>query len=456
MISSVVRHVITPALERTFHRRTMEYYRQLQESQWWPADRLRAQQLEKLRALVGIAMDRTPWYAEFSGLGHSWRPESLENLRRLPLLDKTVLSRHRDALTNRDVEGGPIRYRTGGSTGQPLIFHIDRRRQAYDKAARMRSHDWFGCPPGTREAYIWNSPVELTKQDRAKHLRDWLTNERLFPASELSEASIERFVEGLERFRPQCLFGYPSAMSLLCRLAHRACLRLDALPVRAVFSTAEVLYDHQRELLSASFGGVPVANGYGSREAGFVSHECPEGRMHVTSENVIVEVLRDGEPVVDQEGEIVVTQLDNHAMPFLRYRTYDVGQLSSQPCPCGRGLEVMTVVKGRSNDFLIAPDGRRIHSSAVHAAISGIPGIDNFQLLQEPDGLVRVLLVTDEQFPPDGERRLMDGLRERLGPQGRLRLERTQSIPPGPSGKHRYVISQVAGHDGSVGPRTSA
>src|SRR5690606_30901341 len=100
--------------------------------------------------------------------------------------------------------------------------------------------------PGQREAYIWNSPVELSGQDRLKHLRDALTNERLFPASELAEGSVGRFVDELRRFRPQCLFGYPSAITLLCRLANRAGLPLDDLGVRVVFSTAEVLYEHQK------------------------------------------------------------------------------------------------------------------------------------------------------------------------------------------------------------------
>ncbi|MHC4985289.1 MAG: XrtA system polysaccharide deacetylase [Planctomycetota bacterium] len=103
--------------------------------------------------------------------------------------------------------------------------------------------------------------------------------------------------------------------------------------------------------------------------------------MHITSENVIVEIVRDDQPVgPGEDGEIVVTQLDCHAMPFIRYRTGDVGSLSDEPCPCGRGLGVMNVVKGRSNDFLVAPDGHIVHGSAVHAALSGTVGIVRFQL----------------------------------------------------------------------------
>lgn len=449
----LVQHAIVPLHEALSRRRTLAVRRRLERSQWFTREQLHELQLRKLRSLVGAALERTEFYAEFAGVAAWWRPNTLEDLRRLPLLDKDAISDHREQLTNRQAPGGVIRYRTGGSSGKPLIFYIDRRRQAYDKAARIRTHTWWQIGLGDREAYIWNAPVELNKQDRVKRVRDRLINEQLFAASELSPQSIGGFVDALRRFRPDCLFGYPSAISLLCALARDAGLTLDDLPVRVVFSTAEVLYEHQKRMISESFGGAKIADGYGSREAGFIAHECPEGRMHITSENVIVEVVRDGRPVgCGEDGEIVVTQLDNFALPFIRYRTGDVGQLSDERCPCGRGLEIMKVVKGRSNDFLIAPDGHWVHGSAVHAALSGIPGIVNFQLRQGADRHVRILLVTDGQFPADGESKLLAGIRGRLGPGGSAAVEYRRDIPPGPAGKHRYVISELSTltHDGKA------
>lgn len=443
MIPWLVQHVLGPAHEVLMRRPTFAALRELQATEWLSAQKLRELQLAKLQDLVAVALNCTEAYASFAGVDRSWRPASLEDLARLPLIDKGYISSHREELVNRRVPGGAIRYRTGGSSGQPLIFYIDRRRQAYDKAARMRSHQWWGAAPGQREAYIWNAPVELSKQDRLKRLRDWLTNERLFPASELSAGSIGRFVAGLQRFGPRCLFGYPSAIALLCGLARSAGLALRLPTLKVVFTTGEVLYEHQRKIISDSFGA-PVADCYGSREAGFIAHQCPAGAMHVTSENVVVEILRDGLPAAAGEGgEIVVTHLDNHAMPFIRYRTGDIGEFSTQLCPCGRAHPTLKVIQGRTNDFLVAPDGRRIHGSAVHAALSGIPGIVKFQLIQEADCHVRILLVTDAQFPPGGQRLLLDGILERLGPGGKAAIEMCDDIAPGPAGKHRYIMSEV-------------
>ncbi len=441
----VARGILLPLHERLMRRKTFRYYRDLERSQWFSNQRLRELQLIKLQELVSVALNNTDAYADLAGVDRSWLPESLEDLRKLPLLDKATISAHREGLTNHMVPGGPIRYNTGGSSGEPLIFYLDKRRQAYDKAARMRTHQWWGIRPGEKEAYIWGSPVELSKQDRIKNIRDWITNELLLSAFDLSENSVGWFVERLRRFGPKCLFGYPSSISLMCQLARRVGLDLTSLPVRVVFSTAEMLYDHQKETISEALGGVPVVNGFGSREGGFIAHECPEGRMHITSENMIVEFIKDGKPVGPaQDGEIIVTHLDNYAMPFIRYQTGDIGQPTDETCPCGRGLEVMKVLKGRSTDFVITPDGRWMHGLALIYVIRDIPGVRQYQIIQEDVDSICVRVVLEDGFPEDGLERIRGGITERMGDEVRVDVEQVSEIAQDPSGKFRHVISQVA------------
>jgi len=448
----LVRNALYPLHERLTGRRTMRVLRRLRRSQWWPADALRSLQLDKLRHLVGVALNETAAYADLAGLPRHWRPASLADLQQLPLLDKQMISAHRERLINRDVSGGPVWYRTGGSSGQPLIFTFDKRRQAYDKAARIRAHEWWSVRLGEREAHVWNAPIELDRTGRVKRWRDTWLNERIFPASTLGPETIAAFVGKLKAFRPVCVFGYPSAIEMLCDLSRRAGLRLDDMAVRVVFATGEILYDHQRALIAETFGGAAVANNYGSREAGFIAHECPAGRMHLTDENVIVEIVRNGQPVEPgEDGEIVVTQLDCLAMPFIRYRTGDLGQLASQPCACGRGLGVMDVVRGRSNDFLVAPDGHIVHGSAVHAALSGTPGIVRFQLRQGSDHNVTILLTVDERFAPGSEAPIADQLAARLA-GAHVSVTFCDDIPPGPAGKHRYIISELSTLTHKVSP----
>ena len=167
--------------------------------------------------------------------------------------------------------------------------------------------------------------------------------------------------------------------------------------------------------------------------------------MHVTSESVIIEFVSSGRRVKPgKQGEIVVTHLDNHAMPFIRYRTGDVGRASAEACPCGRGLEVMDVVQGRSTDFIIAPDGRWVHGLGLIYVVREIAGVEEYQIVQRDVDAVCVRVVPNGAFGPDGEMRIRDGIRKRLGQEVRVSVEQTDRIAPDPSGKFRYVISQVA------------
>lgn len=437
--------VILPLHERLMRRPTFAFFRQLDNQQWWRGQEIRRLQLAKLRALVAMAMNSTESYSRLAGLDRSWRPESLEDLRHLPLLDKATISAHREQLVNAVVAGGPIRYNTGGSSGQPLIFYIDRRRQAADKAARMLTHQWWGAFPGAREAYLWGSPVELSKQDRLKNFRDRLTNEMLLGAFDLSPRTVGAFAGLLRDFRPDCLFGYPSSIAMFCQLARRQNLDLRDLPLRAVFSTAEVLYEHQKELISESFGGVPVVNGYGSREGGFIAHECPHGRMHVISPHMIVEFIRNGRPAPEgQDGEIVVTHLDNHACPFIRYRTGDVGQADPKACPCGRGLEVMRALKGRTTDFIITADGRWVHGLALIYTVCDMQGVSQYQIVQNDVDRIAIRLVCDASYPAEGDAKVSAAVKRRLGQAVRVDIQHVSRITQDASGKYRYVISHPA------------
>jgi phenylacetate-CoA ligase len=212
-----------------------------------------------------------------------------------------------------------------------------------------------------------------------------------------------------------------------------------------VFSTAEMLYDHQKELISGMLGGIPVVNGYGSREGGFVSHECQAGSMHLTDENLIVEFLQGDQPApAGQDAEIVLTHLDNHAMPFIRYRTGDIGSWLAGPCPCGRGLRRMNILKGRTTDFIILPDGQPLHSMALIYLIRDMPGVRQFQIVQQELEAVQVKVVIDEGFPPDGRERIIRSFNARLGQGMRVSVVPVDAIPPQPSGKLSPVVSHVA------------
>ena len=433
-------------------RKTFSYWRRLNSTQWWEPERLRAWQESKLRELFRTAAQNCPYYRElFASRGVDPAAEDpLSNLARLPLMSKATIRAHRDAMTNTAVPGGVLTSNTGGSTGEPLVFNYDRRRVAYDKAARMRAQQWFRIRPGDRQAWLWGAPAELSKQDRLRQLRDRLTNELLLSAFDLSRKRMREYLDRLEAFNPASLYGYPSSLALLAAFG-RSVSRNVCLPnLRAIFVSGEVLDDHQREAISEYFR-VPVANDYGAREAGFLSHECPMGGMHIMSEYAVVEIVDDrGRPVpTGESGEIVITHLDAHAMPFIRYRTEDIGRLSPEKCSCGRSLPLMDVVAGRRTDHLVAADGTLAHALSLIYVLREMASVQRFQIRQGIDRDIDIHIVPDGGFTAKDRRHLEAGVRRRLGEDIQMRVRLVNRIATTPSGKHRYVTSEaiVRGRD---------
>lgn len=445
MLPFISRHLICPVHERLLNRPTFRCLRELEWSQWASPDDLKTLQQAKLRRLLQHAGAHTPFYRErFRKAEIDVNADDpFEMLKCLPLLDKDDIRASLDDMLWHEAPAGLFRHNTGGSTGEPLIFFFDRRRQAYDQAARARSHRWFNVNVGEREVYLWGSPIEVSRTDSLKRLRDTLFNHRLVNAFDMSPERMDDYLGVLKRYRPACLFGYPSSIALLAEHAQARCRPLKTPGLRAVFVTGEVCYPHQRDAIAAQFG-VPVADEYGSREAGFIAHECPMGEMHVTAENVIIEIIEDGRPVpVGESGEIVATHLDAYAMPFIRYRTGDRGRLKPGRCRCGRGLPLMDMVHGRTTDFLYLPDGTIKHALSIIYPLRAMRGVRRFRVTQHEDYTITIHVVCDDRAERITRETVAKGVRPVLQDQVDLCVKLVDRIPFTDSGKYRYVVSHA-------------
>ena len=188
-----------------------------------------------------------------------------------------------------------------------------------------------------------------------------------------------------------------------------------------------------------------MANGYGARDAGFIAHQCPAGQLHISSEDIVVETVRnDGSACAAGEaGEIVVTHLATRDFPFVRYRTGDVGVLGTAPCACGRGLPILAEVQGRSTDFVVAQDGTVMHGLALIYTLRDLPGVESFRIEQVSLDETHVQLVTGAGFTAEAVTRIVHDFKARLGAGVQVSVQQVASIPTEASGKFRYVVSRV-------------
>lgn len=449
LYTTFVANILFPLHERLKGHQTVEVRKAMETSQWWTPAQLEALRVERLRHLLMQAGEHVPYYRDlFASTG--FRAEdirAIDDLGRLPFLTKAII-RHEGDRMKSDRAQHLARFNTGGSSGEPLIFFIGKDRVSHDVAAKWRATRWWDVDIGDLEIVVWGSPIELTSQDRVRQIRDSLFRTRLLPAFEMNEANLDHFVDTIRSTRPAMLFGYPSSLSLIARHAEKRGKPMNKLGIKVAFVTSERLYDHQRDDISRIFG-CPVANGYGGRDAGFIAHQCPQGGMHLTAEDIIVEIIdKDGRPVPNGEaGEVVVTHLATSEFPFIRYRTGDVAVLSTKTCACGRGLPMLEEIQGRTTDFVVAADGTIMHGLAVVYPIRNIPGISSFKVTQETLLQVMVEIVTGEHCPPDLDDLIRLGIQERLGSNVTVNIRRVNEISPEKSGKYRYVVSRVAAWD---------
>ena len=447
--TKLVSHILFPLHERAKGHRSVAVRKALEQSQWWDAERIAGLQLERLRALLVHAQKHVPYYRGLFGrLGISAHEvRSLSDLAELPLIGKPEIRQNIDELKS-ERAGRLMRFNTGGSTGEPLIFWLGAERVSHDVAAKWRATRWWDVDIGDPEIVVWGSPIELGAQDRLRGLRDAVLRTELLPAFDMSEAGLDRFVARIRRRRPKMLFGYPSALAHIARHARRKGLPMNRVGIQVAFVTAETLYGDQRLEIERGFG-CAVANGYGSREAGFIAHECPSGGMHITAEDVIVEIVdeRGRALPAGRAGEIVVTHLGTADFPFIRYRTGDIGTLSRAKCECGRGLPLLDEIQGRTTDFVVAADGTVMHGLALIYVIRDVRGVRQYKIIQENVMYTRVLLVTDAGFTRGDEQTIRAGIERRLGAGVRVVIERVGDIPRESSGKYRHIVSRVQAVD---------
>ena len=447
LYTKFIANIIFPLQEYLKKHSSVRWRGELEQSQWLPLSSLQQQQAEKLQRFIHSACQHVPYYRNtLQQLGLTAADiQSAADLAKLPLLTKDIIRQQFDQLTADNA--GPLkRFNTGGSSGQPLIFLLGNERVSHDVAAKWRATRWWGVDIGDKEIVAWGSPIELGAQDRVRIFRDLLFRSQLIAAFDLSEQKQLAFLQRIRDNKPKMLFGYPSVYHLLAKTAQKHGIAMDDLGIKVVFVTSERLYPYQRELIENVFGA-PVANGYGGRDAGFIAHQCPSGGMHLSFEDIIVEIIDPASGAVlpaGQAGEIVVTHLATSEFPFIRYRTGDIATLSPESCSCGRSLPLLESIEGRSTDFVVAADGTMMHGLALIYILRDIKGVAAFKIVQESLLHTRVLLVwPDGELPPAVQQQIQQGFQARLGPQVQITLEQLDEIAPEKSGKYRYVISKV-------------
>jgi phenylacetate-CoA ligase len=448
MIAGLYRDVLIPGFESGLKRRgTFRYWRDLERTQWLPEAEVAAIQLAALQRLVRHAWDNCPYYRrewEARGLDPA-SLRSLDDFRRWPIIDRHRVRENRMAMRATGNVPPIFAKSTGGSTGDPLQFDLDTTSNDRRMAAWHRGYSWAGAGPGVKQVHLWGTTFEaLPWWRRVKQsLYDRLYRRKILSSFRLSEKTALDYFAEIQRVRPEAIVAYTNPLYDLARIFRERGLVPHS--PRTIVVGAEALHDFQRQLIEDVFRA-PVFETYGSREFMLLAAECDRhDGLHVNAEQILLEVLDDdGRPAAPgAEGQVVITDLYNYGMPFVRYANGDRAVAGFGSCSCGRGLPVLRRVLGRQLDVLSTPDGRRVAGEMFPHLLKDFPTVRRFQAVQESEDSIVLRLVLSEDTEGVLER-IEAAVRGVVGDVVRFRLETVDEIPLTATGKQHVVVNRIA------------
>jgi phenylacetate-CoA ligase len=443
--SYICRHIVAPLWAEKEKSPYLKHCRKLERYQSRSIDEINSIQSQKLKKLIQHAWDHTRYYREkWQAMGFS--PEDIkskDDLVHLPFLTKDDIRANKARMI---AEGIPreklIPKKTSGATGVSLELFVDDDSMQWKRGCTLYFDRWSGWQMGEKIAAIWGNPTHKVNW-RAVVRNALLERFDYLDTLKMNEEQMLAFYQRQMRRRPSLLFGHAHSIFLFTNFMLQKGLR----PFRpkGIISTCMVLHDFERKRMEETFG-CKVFNRYGCEEVSLIACECEahEG-LHLNLNTLIVEFIKEGRPAsAGESGAIVVTDLTNTGMPFIRYRVGDVGIPSGKRCSCGRSLPLMESLEGRVADYVVTPEGNLISGiSLTENFAMEFPEIKQLQIIQESPEFLLFKAVKGENFTTGAEEKIMNRALERFGPKMKFKCEYVDHIPQEPGGKYRFCISRV-------------
>ena len=391
-------------------------------------------QNKQLEKLLRHAYLTTPYYREL------FKTEST-HISQIPPLEKKNIREQLEHLCSEAVpQGQRIKNATGGSTGAPLTFYQDRNYWNQRNLSVYYFDQWAGWNFGERQLIIWGALSDVGISREWKHqLNHFWRNHYWLNGFHLTDASMRRAFQKMDRSHPQTILAYPSSLYQFARFIFENGLK-PRWDLKGIISSAEMLHSHYRDLAETVFS-TKVYNRYGGREVGLIAMECAEGRMHINCRDLYLEI--DSPDPYTQPGDILITQLNNYAMPFIRYRIGDIGRLSDEACPCGNQLPVLAELLGRSTATFRTRTGALIHAGYFTQQFYNVIGLEQFQLIQESFRHCVLKVVVNTQWTEAARRYMVQKIQGALGADVIVTVKFVKNIPFPVSGKREFTISKV-------------
>jgi phenylacetate-CoA ligase len=420
-----------------------QFVQQYQERERYRKKQWQAWQVEQLKNLLPVCVNQVPYYRDHWTAAQK-RAALSGDLSALPLLEKDPIRANPKDFLRKDIHPSrPQVFLTSGSTGTPIscYYTIPELRQSM-ALREVRSARWAGVSFQQARATFSGRMVEPDPDSKGPFYRFNAAEKQVyFSPFHLRPATASFYLRALEKHHVRWLTGYAVSYYLLAKFILEQGLTVPS-GIQAVITTSEKVTPEMHQTMEQAFH-CKVFEEYSTVENVLFASECEHGRLHVSPDVAVVEILRpDGSPCLPGEaGEVVATSLMRTYQPLIRFRLGDMAMWDAEPCPCGRQMPVIKEVIGRIEDVVVGPDGRQM--VRFHGVFVNQPHVQEGQIIQESLNLIHVKVVPTKDFGEQDIADIVHRVQQRLGNEVHVKVETVAEIPRTKAGKFRAVISNL-------------
>lgn len=409
-------------------------------------DQLNCFQLNKLKEVLRYAYEHTEYYRQlFQSI--SFDPYSfsnIEDIKNIPFLDKEIVRKYNKQLMNRNISSNKVKYvTTGGSTGEPLGFYLDKDISIKEWAFMTSQWSRIGYVPGDKRVIIRG--YVTTEDTEKKYMYNFIRNELILSSFHMTEKNLKYYLDLINDFKPDFIHAYPSTIYILAKFIKNN--SINKIPkLKGILAGSENTYSYQRKLVEEVFK-CRYYSWYGHSEKILLGGECEYSSCyHMFPQYGYMELVDSKGNTIKEEGkvgEIVGTGFLNTVMPFIRYKTGDLGVFTNEKCKCGRNYLLIKKVEGRLHEFIVTKSNNFISFTALNMHSNIYDHVLQYQFYQAKPGEVILKIVKDQEYTDKDTKQIIGELNRKFDGQVDIKVCFVSNIQLTKRGKHKTIEQKI-------------
>lgn len=440
----MIRETIAPFLLRLYNSKIPKYL-EMNESLFNDRNALHDYQNQRMEKLLFHAYENTDYYQRIFDDVYLIRDGKInwDRFSDVPLLTKDIIRQNHDGLIAKDFKSRVFHNSSGGSTGEPVNFLQDSNYYERMVADTLFFAEMYGKNVGDSEIKIWGSEEDFYKEKKSfkNQVLNYFFNRIILNSFQLNNDLIHKYLEVINEVKPKMIWTYVDSIFEIAKYISRNNI-VGLCQPEIIVCTAGTLYPEMREAIQISFPDSIILNQYGSREVGIVG--IGDEEINIFQQSVFVELFDKNEKQYIKDsgaGNIIITSLNNYAMPLIKF---DIGDLGESNSINGTNVSALTKLNGRENAHIVKKNGNLIHGELFTHLFYFVDEIKKFQVIQED--FEKFTINIEPNHPKINENILLE-IRKKINRimegECEINFNILSHLPKLKSGKYQFVFSKV-------------